>query len=175
MKKVTDWTVIFLVDQDPPSKIILLKRSAKKVFAPNFYVGIGGKVGDIVGFESETPLESAYRELAEETENNLTIDNITLYEFARCLYDSGLTLHYFWGMYKETKLPKISANDGTVEWVETDTLLDLAIIPTTKLVCAEWKKRGFNLNNKFTIYVSETGTQNTVRLVKLLKVADGLR
>lgn len=175
MEKVTKWTVIFLVDQDPPSKIILLKRSAKKTFAPNFYTGIGGKVGDIAGFENETPLESAYRELAEETENDLTIDNIVLHEFARCLYESGLTLHYFWGMYKEVKTPTISANDGTLEWVGTDNLFNFAIIPTTKAVCAEWKNRGFDLKVKFSVYVRETGTEDSVRLIETLKVVEGLR
>lgn len=89
------FTVIFLVDGDPPGKIVLLKRSPTKKFAPNFFTGIGGKVGDSPAFANEGVLEGAYRELSEETKGDLTFRNIQLKEFARCVYEHGVKLYYF--------------------------------------------------------------------------------
>lgn len=85
----------FLLDKNSPTKIILLKSSAEKTFAPNFFTGIGGKIGDLPGLEEETVLGSAYRELKEETKDYLTKENTQLREFARCIYNSGLSLYYF--------------------------------------------------------------------------------
>ncbi len=44
MSNQIEWNVIFLVDGDPPTKVVLLKRAEDKTFAPNKYTGIGGKV-----------------------------------------------------------------------------------------------------------------------------------
>lgn len=167
--------MVFLIDKDPASKIILLRRSPEKSFAPNFYTGIGGKIGDLPGLENESVLDSAYRELAEETEGELNKENIKLEEFARCIYDSGLTIYYFWGKYVLNDLPHINSKDGTLSWVDVKQLLEKDIIPTTKAVCKEWSKRGFAISTPFTIYVREIGQEQTVRLVETLKVLDGLQ
>lgn len=171
---VNKWSVIFLIDKNPPDKIILLKRSAKKKFAPNFYTGIGGKIGDLPGLENETPLEGAYRELSEETRGELSKENIKLVEFARCVYESGLKLYYFRGEYEKKTLPFFSSKDGTLEWVGTEKLLDREFIPTTKAVCEQWQKRCFNLDVPFTVFVKETGVDKSVRLVRIIRVEDGL-
>lgn len=175
MKEVKSWTVIFFVDQSPATKVVLLKRSPNKSFAPNYYTGIGGKIGDLPGHEDETPLESAYRELHEETEGQLDGRNTTLTEFARCKYESGLVLHYFWGVYGENTPPHIDPNDGMLVWVSTDELFDREIIPTTQAVCEEWSERGYRMNKPFTVHVRETGTRRSVRLVEKVSVDEGLK
>jgi len=167
--------VVFLINDNPPKKVILLKRASNKTFAPNFYTGIGGKIGDLPNFKNETPLESAYRELDEETEGEITRDNITLHEFARCIYESGPKLYYFWGKYSKNSLPNISPDDGTLYWVNTKELLQKDLIPTTLEVCKEWAKRKFRTDKPFTVYLRETGKERTVRLVKILGIENGLQ
>lgn len=174
MPETKEFTVIFLLDHNPPGKLLLLKRAALKTFAPNYYTGIGGKVGDLPGLENETVLEGAYRELAEETEMDLSRDNIVLHPFARCFYQHGVRLYYFYGLYPYGSLPRFDPADGALEWVSTTELLGKPIIPTTLAVCREWQKRGFNTGLPFTLYVRETCMQETIRLVEVLKAQDGL-
>jgi ADP-ribose pyrophosphatase YjhB (NUDIX family) len=169
-----EFTVIFLINAQPPDRLLLLRRAAHKTFAPAYYTGIGGKVGDLPGFENETVLDAAYRELAEETEMDLSRDNIILHAFARCFYQHGVRLYYFYGLYPYGSLPRFDPADGALEWVSTTELLDKPIIPTTLAVCREWQKRGFHTGHPFTLYVRETGMQETVRLVEVLKAQDGL-
>lgn len=172
--EVNQWTVIFLVDQNPLNEIVLLRRAPDKSFAPNWYTGIGGKVGDLPGLENETPLEAAYRELEEETEGELHARNILLTEFANCCYDSGLRLHYFWGIYPQNQPPHISPTDGALSWVSRKSLLNRDIIPTTQAVCQEWSRRDFLLNQPFTVFVREVGQDRGVRLVDVIRTSDGL-
>ena len=84
------WNVIFLVDKNPPSQIVMFKRTPDRDFAPNLYTGVGGKVEP-----KESIADSAHRELEEET----GINNIALTEFARVIIDGKLRLYYFWGIY----------------------------------------------------------------------------
>ncbi len=174
MVEVNKWNVIFLVDKNPATKIVLLRRSQDKSFAPGFYTGIGGKIGDMPGFENETPLESAYRELSEETEKHLNYTNTQLHEFARCIYDNGHRLYYFWGTYNGDEPPHIDPKDGVLEWVGVDQLLAKDIIPTTKAICEEWQQRGFSRDKPFSVYMRESGRDRTVRLVEVTCVADSL-
>jgi len=174
MVEVNRWNVIFLADSKSPEEVLLLRRAADKKFAPNFYTGIGGKIGDLPGLENETPLESAYRELEEETLGRLNKENTSLGEFARCIYDSGLTLYYFWGLCSNSEVPTTDPKDGILIWVNKNELLNHDLIPTTQAVCAEWQKRGMATDRPFTLFVREVGWENTVRLVEVIKVEDGL-
>ena len=174
MVEIKKWNVIFLVNENPPDKVILLRRAPEKSFAPNFYTGIGGKIGDLPGHEDESVVDSAYRELAEETEGELNRENTKLNEFARCIYDSDLRLYYFWGQHIEDNPPHIDPKDGTLIWVTTDRLLDREFIPTTQAICTEWAKRGYRTDQPFTVRVKEIGMDRTVRLVETLNIEDGL-
>lgn len=164
MFEQTEWNVVFLLDQDPPSKIVMLKRSDKKSFAPNFYTGVGGKVD----LEDKSILDSAYRELMEET----GIKGIELTEFARCITDNKYIIYYFWGIYQNDKLP--FTEDGTLEWVKKEDILDREIIPTTQLVCQEWLNRDLKIDKPFTTYVKEVGMNGTVKVVELEQVKEEL-
>ncbi len=175
LEKPKRWTVIFLGDATPPNKIMLLKRSPKTSYAPNFYTGIGGKIGDLPEFEDETPIEGAYRELSEESENELSNENISLKEFARCEYEDGSKLFYFFGIYNKPEIPHIDSEVGALDWVTTKDLDKYEIIPTTKNVCEEWAARSFDVNNPFTVFVKEIGMKGTVKLLEKIKTVEGLR
>ena len=150
MSETKEFTIIFLLDHNPPDKVLLLKRAADKAFAPAYYTGIGGKVADLPGLENESVLDGAYRELAEETEMDLSRDNIVLHPFARCIYEQGIKLHYFYGLYPDDRLPRFDPADGSLAWVNTPELLTLPIIPTTLAVCREWAARNFHTDQPFT-------------------------
>lgn len=175
MSEQKQWTVTFLLDQKTPRRIVFLKRAENKSFAPGYYTGIGGKVGDEEEFSDETVLDGAYRELEEETMGDLTKDNVDLNEFARCKYESGLTIYYFWTDYDKDDLPRFDPKDGKLEWVEVDDVLSKKIIPTTMAVCEEWAKRDYKVDQPFTVLVKETGKKGSVRLLEVIDVDEGLK
>lgn len=155
------WTVVFLLDGVPPTRVVMLKRAAWKKFAPNFHTGIGGTI------ENETPLENAFRELAEET----SISVETLIEFARCVIDEGdKIVYYYWGIYPGGDLP--SCTEGDLVWAATEKMLSKEIIPTTRMMIEEWRDRGFALDRPWTIFVRSVGDDLFER--ELVRVADGL-
>lgn len=128
------WNVIFLIDQIPPTKIVFLKRGPNRTFAPNMYTGIGGKVEN-----GETLLESAYRELEEES----GITNVKLEQFAKVVIDNQDELIYFLGIFPYTpNLP--NSNEGTLEWVAVKNIFQKNIIPTTREVLKQWQKQNFS-------------------------------
>lgn len=174
VKQIKKYNVTFLTDSVPPRNILLLKRAATKDYAPGLFTGIGGKIGDIPGLENETPLESAYRELEEETLGAISQNNVKLKEFARCIYPDGLTIYYFQGNFNNLKTPSINPDDGELIWTTIPDLLSKNIIPTTLAVCEEWKKKDFKTDSPFTVFLEHTGMDGSVRLVKVLKVEDGL-
>ncbi len=132
--KLEQFNVIFLLDSNPATKIVMLKRAPTKKFAPNLYTGIGGKIE-----AGETVIESAYRELKEET----GLEGITLKQFTSYRVNNQTVLYYFWGIYPKVQLP--DCNEGSLEWVEVDKILTKEIIPTTMKVCKQWLKDGVKL------------------------------
>lgn len=151
---IPSWNVIFLLDKTPPSKIVLLKRAENKKFAPNMYTGVGGKVED-----GETLLESAYRELEEET----GLNGIKLQEFARAFINEEKLLCYFWGIYPKNILPE--SEDGTLEWTATSQILKKDLIPTTLTVCKYWANRSFSIDKPFIVYIKAVMEKSLVEKV----------
>lgn len=157
-------TVVFLLDAVPATEIVLLKRAADKDFAPNLYTGIGGRIE--VGEEPET---AAYRELQEET----GLVGIQLTEFARgILTYPPYRLHYYWGIFSEAVLP--ACNEGDLEWVAKESLLDKEIIPSTREIIKEWQKREFSLDSPFSMVMSGRLEDGVTRHILISEVKEGL-
>ncbi len=152
---MSSWNVIFLIDQHPATKIVLLKRAFTKKFAPGMYTGIGGKVE-----EGETLLDSAYRELKEET----GIENVRLNEFAKVIIDEKEALIYFWGKYQED-LP--TSDDGTLEWISTNKVLSKNIIPTTLEMLKHWNSQNFSIT-PFEMHVKTIKEENGIKQVEVV-------
>ena len=156
MKTMNVWNVIFLLNKNPPTKILFLKRSPTRTFAPNLYTGVGGKVE-----EKETLLESAYRELEEET----GITNVTLEHFAKVVIDREDVLHYFQGIYPN--IPKLpNSNEGTLEWVPAEQVFDKDIIPTTLEMLKYWQSQNWN-SKPFTLNVGTISERDGVKQVRI--------
>lgn len=164
MSDINKWNVVFLLDGNPPTKVMLLKRSPNKKFAPNFYTGTGGKVEE----SDNSVLDSAYRELQEET----GVTEVQLTEIARVIVNHDKVLYYFEGIYPQHELPQ--SNEGTLEWVEVDKILEKEIIPDTKMMLTEWQKRNFSLENSFTLYLTEGELVNGVHMGEIESLQDGL-
>lgn len=155
------WNVIFWLDQNPPTKLVLLTRSSDKSYAPNWKTGIGGKLDP-----GETALQSAQREQKEET--GQTVD---LHEFARVIILPDLCLYYFWGLFNSA-LPKTA--DGQLNWVPVNKLLDQKIIPTTHALITEWSKRNYKTDSPFTVILEETEAIDGIRYSKVVTIKPGL-
>lgn len=165
----------FLIDAETPTRIAILKRSQNKEYAAGFCTGIGGGIGDIAGLENETIVESAYRELAEETMGVISNENIQVYEFARCKYNSGVIIHYLWGIYNLDNLPLIDPADGElIAYPINEIFNGNEFIPSAKAILNEWIRRGMDTKTKFTIEVEEVGEDRTVKLIKLNKLYEGI-
>ena len=136
------FTVVFLNSSIAPDHFLLLKRSADRHFAPGWYTGIGGKVE-----LEESPSQAAYRELKEEA----GIEDIHLQEFAQVIVNKHKALHYYFGSLATLKVP--ACNEGELEWIIQEHLLEKPIIPTTQLFLQEWIKRDFSTTKPWTMWM----------------------
>jgi 8-oxo-dGTP pyrophosphatase MutT (NUDIX family) len=148
------WNVIFLLDNTPPTKILMLQRANNKRFAPGMYTGIGGKIEP-----GETFLDSAYRELQEET----GLTNVTLKQFAKVFIDDTEQLIYFWGVFQDPLPP---SEDGELEWVSTTEVLNKNIIPTTFEMLKQWQSQDFSLT-QFELHVKTISEENGIKQVRV--------
>jgi 8-oxo-dGTP pyrophosphatase MutT (NUDIX family) len=153
------WNVTFLLDALPPKKLVVLRRAVNKKFAPGLYTGIGGKVE-----HGENILESAYRELQEET--GIDSSQVELHQFACADIDGIYQVYYFWGTYPHLDLPH--SEDGSLSWVTFSDLLDLNLIPTTWNVCKVWQDLGQRLEPAFTVYMHRLGEKDGVGIVEVV-------
>lgn len=158
------FTVVFLGEEHPPRRLMMLRRAATKAFAPGWYTGIGGRVE-----EGETIPDGALRELQEET----GLSGIDLTPFGAVSVNNGIiVVVYFFALYPGGALP--SCNEGELEWVETEALPDAPpLIPTTHLLVKEWKRRGWALM-PFSIEVKREVDQDAFSRMTSTQVIEGL-
>ncbi len=157
------WNVIFFLDQTPPTKILLLKRSSTKDFAPNKYTGIGGKVDP-----DETIEQSAYRELGEET----GMKDILLTHFADVIFDNDDSISCYTALLDPTILP--TCNEGELEWVAVSDLFSKPLVDTARAYLSNWKEKGFAFRPAWTVLLKATGKKDGIRQVDIVDVQEGL-
>jgi 8-oxo-dGTP pyrophosphatase MutT (NUDIX family) len=157
-----EWNVVFLLDNNSPSKVVFLKRDEHKTFAGGWYTGVGGKHE----LTDRTKLSAAERELEEETGLKTPITH-----FATVIVDNVWHIYYFWGIH-EGLLPE--CNEGTLEWLATDDILDKKIVRTTAGMVEEWRKRDFGVDRPWTMYTEKINTGEINGVEKLVEIKEGL-
>lgn len=140
------YTVIFLGDDDPPRRIMLLKRAPWKEYAPGLYTGAGGHVE-----AGETAMQGAVRELEEEA----GVVGIPLRPFAGLVCEDGDVIHYFYAVWENAgTVPECP--EGELSWSGVDAVEGLDLIPSTRFLLRLWRARGFRTDDPFTILWNET-------------------
>lgn len=141
------FTIVFLGDQQPPTKLVMLKRTSGR-YGGGLYTGIGGH------FEpgkDRTMLASAERELGEEVPG---LAGTPIAEFARCIVNGKKGLYYFSGYIDSTKpLPEPDEQEGEISWILVNDLFKLNTFPSTRLVLEEWARRQFGVGRPWTLYL----------------------
>lgn len=121
MTALKAWTVIVLEDM-AREKVLLLRRSEKKLLLPDLVTGIGGKIEFEIG-EAGDIEASALRELEEETEvRREHVQNLQM-RLATIITEDGLTRLLYWMTGTLTKEPtSLASTEGVLEWHAKDQL-----------------------------------------------------
>ncbi len=163
------FSVVFLGDQEPPHKLILLKRESKR-YGGDLMTGIGGHYDPDI---DQNIVDTAVRELKEEVP---LYADIPIVEFARAIVNNKKGLAYFWGLVDvEGELPRVEGNEGVLELVPVESLSDQPIFPTTMPVLQEWAARGFRTDRPWTMYITgEEDSKGVTRNVIVDRIVEGL-
>lgn len=111
-------TLCFVLNGDD---VLLMKRAAHKRVFPSRYNGVGGHIE-----RDEDPLESARREILEET--GLSVGRLRL----RAVYNidagemSGILLFVFIGWAESREV--IANDEGTLHWISRDEIMTLDLV-----------------------------------------------
>lgn len=159
------FTVVFLGDQNPPTRLLLLQRGSSRKFAPNRFTGIGGHVEN-----GEEPSPAALRELAEETEPSIT--DVSVAEFGRLIVNDGKIIHYYIGQDDGRPLP--NSNEGTLFRVPIPEIQSKDLIPTTRWFIEEWAKRSWETSKPFTVYIRRDNLDDVNSPSEIEDVKEGL-
>jgi 8-oxo-dGTP pyrophosphatase MutT (NUDIX family) len=123
--------ISFLLFSKDEKKVLLLRRSADKSFAPNLITGIGGTV-EFASGEAKDMWQCAFRELKEECgipQEEVTRLGASL-QFIRP--DPGITHMITWctGTW-EGAIP--TSDDGVLAWYDVDQLPIQDMVPSAQL------------------------------------------
>lgn len=124
-------TEIFLLSPDK-KEVLLLKRSPTKKVVPNYYAGVGGKMdSDSI----ESPYDTAYREIEEETGyTKADIGDLHLSGVYTVFDKFGKwNIFEFRGQVKKKLFDKFhEMEEGVLEWVPIDSVEEYKLIPDLK-------------------------------------------
>ena len=156
---------VFLLSPDE-KEILLIHRSEEKDYLPGYYAGLGGKMDTT---DIETPLESAFREIEEESSYKPE-------EIEKLQLKGIITIHdrfgkwivlEFAGKVRTKHFPdKKEVEEGTLEWVSFNKLPHLNLIQDLrngtleKIIFTDkflWMKSIFNDNDKLINFKIGTG------------------
>lgn len=98
------------------SKTLLIEKAEGKLFAGMFN-GLGGKLD-----EGETAKEACIREVFEESEEIIKLENPHHIATISFPHEVPITLHAFYDVIDEVSLPV--NREGTPHWIPTEELLD---------------------------------------------------
>jgi len=122
---------IFLLSPDT-KEVLLLKRSPNKKVVPNYYAGVGGKMdSDFI----ESPYDTAYREIEEETGyTKADVGDLHLSGVYTIVDKFGKwNIFEFRGQVKKKLFDKFyEMDEGTLEWVPIDSVEKYKLIPDLK-------------------------------------------
>jgi len=150
---------IFIFNQSG-KKILLLKRAANRRVHPGLVAGVGGKMDCPFG-KVETPLETAIREIEEETGIlNTDISDIRLAGITTADDRFGKWLIFqFIAKLKSDSVKFRDTDEGELFWADTDSISSLNLIPDLKNgilqsyisdTSFKWIKSEFNENDEIT-------------------------
>ncbi len=159
-------TVVFFIDQKT-RRIGMLRRSGNVDFAPNMYTGVGGKIE-----KGEGNYSGAARELNEELVG--TFEKTSLHEFGRIIINGKAIISYFSLPFEADALPSTTENIGDLSWVSLDDIMQLEIIPTTKIFMEEWKKRAWDTSHPFTVSIQRADVSDIKSPVISVESQEGL-
>ncbi len=147
---------VFLLSPDK-KQILLMHRNKNRDLLPNYYSGIGGKMDSN---DKENPLETAYREILEESSYKKSeLKNLTLKGLITVYDRWGKWLVFeFVGIVKKKKFEKkLVPHEGVLEWFNFSQLKNLNLIQDLRNNVLEkiiftknflWMKSIFNQRDK---------------------------
>lgn len=110
-----NYTICILFNKEL-TKTLLIKKVSGKLYG-NRYNSLGGKIE-----EGETLTQACVREVFEESENLIKLENPKHIATLTFPYETPINLHTFYDVVNEVQIPE--NREGTPEWVPVEFLLD---------------------------------------------------
>jgi 8-oxo-dGTP diphosphatase len=113
------------------NQILMMKRSKDRNLAPNVWTGIGGHIEDS---EHNTPQESCFREILEETGiTSSEIENLKLrYILFRKSRDEIRQHFIYFG--HSSKVDVVNTDEGDLHWIDLSDIVNLEMPLTVKFM-----------------------------------------
>jgi 8-oxo-dGTP diphosphatase len=150
-------TLCFIFNGDD---VLLMKRGEHKRVFPGRYNGVGGHIE-----RDEDPLESARREVLEET--GLNVHDLRL----RAVYNidagekTGIMLFVFTA-YSGQRDNLIECDEGTLHWISLDTVLDYPLVEDLPLILPRVRAMTENAPPLFIHVSYDTADQLVMRFAE---------
>ena len=151
--KLRQMTALYLLKEE---KILLLYRVGSRVVEPS-WCGIGGHLEPAEISDARTGLLREVREEIGLTENEL--DDLRL-RYVTMRYTKGELRynHYFFARLKENAVLPESCDEGRLEWVPTEEVLERNMPLSAKFVLEHYLSEGQNTDLLYGGITTENGT-----------------
>ena len=141
MIKFRNIATAFLINDND---FLLMKRDDKSEIMPGFWGGVGGH---LECDEINNPRHACIREIYEETgiKENQIIDLKLKYVIMRRWYDEVVINYTYFG--KTTSRDLVENDEGTLHWVNKESLLSRSFLDATYLNLAHYLEFGHSIIN----------------------------